>query len=92
MSELLQNVIDEKSIQKLMPAAFKDQIADHLKKLPDPDRKMRFGYVASDESIQKYVDRMSEKDIIFASFCVNSNGFLKSGCEEILPIAFIVFA
>jgi GNAT superfamily N-acetyltransferase len=45
------------------------RIADHLKSLNDADRYSRFGYLARDEQIQKYVDTLNfERDDIFGIY------------------------
>ena len=62
------NAFDEKSVQKLTPTHFKKRICDHLLRLSEADRYLRFGYQIKDEGIQSYVDRMSEQDIVFAIF------------------------
>jgi RimJ/RimL family protein N-acetyltransferase len=68
ISQIMQNAIDERSVQKVQPSIFKKQIAEHLKKLQGEDRRLRFGYMVKDEGIDSYVERMSSKDIIFAVF------------------------
>lgn len=68
ITEMLNNVIDEKSVQKIMPQFFKKQIAEHLYRLEGEDRRLRFGYAIKNDAIDRYVDRMTEKDIIFAIF------------------------
>ena len=68
ISNIVINAFNEKSVQKLTPCLFKNQIEKHLLKLSDVDRHLRFGYQIKDEAIQKYVERMSAQDIIFAIF------------------------
>jgi GNAT superfamily N-acetyltransferase len=47
----------------------RDRIAQHLKLLNDDDRYLRFGYVARDAQIQKYVDTLDfERDDIFGIY------------------------
>jgi RimJ/RimL family protein N-acetyltransferase len=45
------------------------RIAEHLIALPAPDRYLRFGYVATDEQVQKYVDGLNfKRDEIYGIF------------------------
>lgn len=47
----------------------RSKIAKHLLALDERDRYLRFGYVASDEQIQRYVDKLDfEHDEIFGIF------------------------
>ncbi len=65
-------------------ANHRGRIAKHLLSLDDNDRYLRFGYMARDEQIQKYVDTLDfERDDIFAIY----NRKL-----EILAVAHLAFA
>jgi RimJ/RimL family protein N-acetyltransferase len=45
------------------------RIAEHLIALPAPDRYLRFGYAATDEQVQKYVDGLNfKRDEIYGIF------------------------
>jgi RimJ/RimL family protein N-acetyltransferase len=66
--KIILNAIDEKSVQKLSPSLFREQIEAHLLKLSDADRYLRFGYSIKDEGIIKYVNNMAANDILFAIF------------------------
>ena len=45
------------------------RIAEHIIALPEHDRYLRFGYVATDEQVQKYVDSMDfKRDEIYGIF------------------------
>ncbi len=45
------------------------RIAQHIIALPAPDRYLRFGYVATDEQVQKYVDGLNfKRDEIYGIF------------------------
>src|SRR4051812_19984908 len=47
----------------------RDRIAEHLKALDPPDRYLRFGYSATDEQIERYVDGLNfERDDIFGIY------------------------
>lgn len=47
----------------------RDRIAQHLLDLPPHDRYLRFGYAASDEQIQRYVDGLDfERDELFGIY------------------------
>lgn len=47
----------------------RDKIAAHIMALEAHDRYLRFGYVASDEQIQRYVDNLDfERDEVFGIF------------------------
>ncbi len=55
-------------IRSLGPA-HRDRIAGHLLALDDQDRYLRFGYMASDEHVQRYVDGIDfERDEIFGIY------------------------
>ena len=50
-------------------ANHRDRIATHLLALDGPDRYLRFGYMANDEQIQRYVDGLNfERDEIFGIY------------------------
>jgi GNAT superfamily N-acetyltransferase len=50
-------------------ANHRDRIAKHLLALESSDRYLRFGYMARDEHIQKYVDKLDfERDDIFGIY------------------------
>ena len=50
-------------------ANHRDRIATHLLALDAPDRYLRFGYMANDEQIQRYVDGLNfERDEIFGIY------------------------
>ena len=50
-------------------ANHRDRIASHLKLLDERDRYLRFGFAASDEQIQRYVDGLDfERDEIFGIY------------------------
>ena len=52
-----------------MGVAQRPQMAAHLLALPPPDRYLRFGYVASDELIGRYVDQLDfGRDQLFGIF------------------------
>ena len=56
------------SIRQLGPK-HRERIAQHLMKLEEHDRYLRFGYLASDEQIQRYVDSLDfERDDIFGIY------------------------
>lgn len=47
----------------------RERILEHLKALVERDRYLRFGYVASDEQISRYVDQINfERDEVFGVF------------------------
>lgn len=47
----------------------RDRIAQHLLALPQHDRYLRFGYAASDEQVQRYVDGLDfERDEMFGIY------------------------
>ena len=47
----------------------RDRIAQHLLALPQHDRYLRFGYAASDEQVQRYVDGLDfERDELFGIY------------------------
>ncbi|MCU0763563.1 MAG: GNAT family N-acetyltransferase [Hydrogenophaga sp.] len=49
--------------------AHRARILEHLLALDDRDRYLRFGYVATDEQVQRYVDRLNfERDELFGVF------------------------
>ena len=55
-------------IRSLGPA-YRQRIADHLMALEPSDRYLRFGYAASDEQIQRYVDKLDfNTDEIFGIY------------------------
>ena len=55
-------------IRSLGPA-YRQRIADHLMALEPSDRYLRFGYTASDEQIQRYVDKLDfNTDEIFGIY------------------------
>jgi len=50
-------------------ANHRDRIAQHLRALGDHDRYLRFGYMANDEQIQRYVDKLNfERDEVFGIY------------------------
>ncbi len=50
-------------------ADHRDAIAQHLMALDDRDRYLRFGYMATDEQVRRYVDTLDfERDDIFGIF------------------------
>lgn len=50
-------------------AGHRDRIAKHLLDLDPQDRYLRFGYAASDEQVQRYVDGLDfERDEVFGIF------------------------
>ena len=50
-------------------ANHRDRIAQHLLALSEHDRYLRFGYVANDEQIQRYADKLDfERDEIFGIY------------------------
>ncbi|HEU5294816.1 MAG TPA: GNAT family N-acetyltransferase [Burkholderiaceae bacterium] len=55
-------------IRSLAPR-HRDRIAAHLLELPEGDRYLRFGYVASDDQIKHYVDQLDfERDEVLGIF------------------------
>ncbi|MBE7942392.1 MULTISPECIES: GNAT family N-acetyltransferase [Ramlibacter] len=55
-------------IRSLGPS-HRDRIAHHLKSLDEDDRYLRFGYMATDEQIQRYVDQLDfQRDEIFGIY------------------------
>jgi RimJ/RimL family protein N-acetyltransferase len=67
-----ENSLDLSSIGSLireLNPGHQERIAKHLLALSDADRYLRFGYMASDEQIQRYVDGLNfERDAIFGIF------------------------
>jgi RimJ/RimL family protein N-acetyltransferase len=56
------------SIRALGPR-HRERIARHLRALDERDRYLRFGYIANDEQIQRYVDGLNfERDDIFGIY------------------------
>lgn len=56
------------AIRQLGPK-HRERIVQHLLKLDERDRYLRFGYIANDEQIQKYVDSLDfERDDIFGIY------------------------
>lgn len=55
-------------IRSLSPR-HRDRIATHLLALPDRDRYLRFGYIAGDAQIQRYVDSLDfDRDELYGVF------------------------
>ena len=55
-------------IRSLGPS-YRSRIAAHLLALEPQDRYLRFGYAASDEQVQRYVDQLDfERDEIFGIY------------------------
>jgi RimJ/RimL family protein N-acetyltransferase len=55
-------------IRSLSPR-HRDRIARHLLELPEHDRYLRFGYVASDEQVERYVQQLDfERDEVLGIF------------------------
>jgi RimJ/RimL family protein N-acetyltransferase len=77
-SELLQHTVELEQGSRLAPwvAAIRalgpkhrERIARHLLELDEHDRYLRFGYIASDEQIRRYVDGLDfERDDIFGVY------------------------
>ena len=67
-------VAQEKAPPLMVPirslgANHRERIATHLLALDGPDRYLRFGYMANDEQIQRYVDGLNfERDEIFGIY------------------------
>lgn len=54
---------------KTLAADHRGAILEHLLELPSADRYLRFGYAASDEQIQRYVEGLNfERDEVFGVF------------------------
>lgn len=50
-------------------ARYREQIAEHLLKLDERDRYLRFGYLANDAQVRQYVDKLNfERDEVFGIF------------------------
>jgi len=61
------------AIRRLTPVEY-NKYRDHLLRLNDDDRRLRFGYISRDESINSYIETLSPtKDVIFAHFDENLN-------------------
>ena len=71
--KLFTNVIEEYQVQKVMPSAFKNKILDHLLRLNNEDRRLRFGGSVNEGHIERYVTGLKDSDIIFAIFDVDLN-------------------
>lgn len=65
---------DRELAQKLVPiraltSRHRHRIAEHIIALPEHDRYLRFGYVATDEQVRKYVDGLDfKRDEIYGIF------------------------
>lgn len=68
LTQFINNIIDEKSVQRITVSAFKDKILEHLLKLEGNDRRLRFGATLNDDAISRYIDNINPKDILFAIF------------------------
>jgi GNAT superfamily N-acetyltransferase len=67
-AEIARKSISWVPIRSLSPR-HKPRIARHLRALPTSDRYLRFGYVATDEQIERYVQGLNfERDEIFGVF------------------------
>jgi len=77
-SELLQHTIELEKGSRLAPwvaavrslgPRHRERIARHLLELDEHDRYLRFGYIASDEQIRRYVEGLDfERDDIFGIY------------------------
>jgi predicted acetyltransferase len=68
IDKFLKRIIEDKSVHKIQPSSYREKIYKHLIRLSPEDRYLRFGITASNESIRKYVDGISDDDTVFVIY------------------------